>query len=544
MGEIKNSNWVVRLPIIIAITLAGGIFIGAKMFSSNVNANDVNKSSNKFRDILYYINNEYVDTVNTEQLTEEAINKMLEKLDPHSVYIPPKDMDMAKAQLEGDFEGIGIEFQILKDTLYVVTPISGGPSEAVGLQAGDKILKVDDKNVASIKLSTQDVFKYLRGKKGTKVKVSILRRGVKNLLDFTITRDKIPTFSVDVAYMIDKETGYIKVNRFSAKTYDEFKVALTSLKAKGLKRLMLDLRGNPGGYMDRATNMADEFLDGNKLIVFTKAKQPKYNQETRAYLNGDFEKGPVIVLVDEGSASASEIVSGALQDNDRALVVGRRSFGKGLVQMPIPLGDNSELRITISRYYTPSGRSIQKPYNKGDDDSYNMDLYNRYKHGEFFSADSIKFDKSLQYKTTKGRIVYGGGGIMPDIFVPRDTSMITPYLNELFNKGIVREYTLEYVFQNKKSLEKMSFEQFQKSFTISDKMIKDFIALGEKNEVKFKEADYKKSKDYIENQLKALIARGIWKNEGFYPIYLEKDEVFNQAVKLFDKAAEIEKGKF
>ena len=316
MSEIKNSKWVVRLPIIVAITLAGGIFIGAKMFSNTTNGNDLNKSANKFRDILFYINSEYVDTVNTEQLTEDAINKMLEKLDPHSVYIPPKDMDMAKAQLEGDFEGIGIEFQIIKDTLYVVTPISGGPSEAVGLQAGDKILKVDDKNVASVKLTTQDVFKYLRGKKGTKVKVSILRRTVKNLLDFTITRDKIPTFSVDVAYMVDKETGYIKVNRFSANTYIEFKKSLTDLKAKGMKKMILDLRGNPGGYMDRATNMADEFLDGNKLIVFTKAKQPRYSNETRAYINGDFEKGAVIVLIDEGSASASEIVSGALQELD------------------------------------------------------------------------------------------------------------------------------------------------------------------------------------------------------------------------------------
>jgi carboxyl-terminal processing protease len=545
MSEIKNTKWIVRLPIIIAITLAGGIFIGAKMFSTSTNGNDLNKSANKFRDILFYINSEYVDTVNTEQLTEDAINKMLEKLDPHSVYIPPKDYEMAKAQLEGDFEGVGIEFQIIKDTLLVVTPISGGPSEAVGLQAGDKIVKVDDKSVSGLtpKMSNQDVFKYLRGKKGTKVKVSILRRNTKNLLDFTITRDKIPTFSVDVAFMVDKETGYIKVNRFAANTYIEFKKGLTDLKAKGMKKMILDLRGNPGGYMDRATNMADEFLDGNKLIVFTKAKQPRYTNETRAYINGDFEKGAVIVLIDEGSASASEIVSGALQDNDRALIVGRRSFGKGLVQMPIPLSDNSELRITISRYYTPSGRSIQKSYSKGDED-YNMDLYNRYKHGEFFIADSIKFDKTLQYKTTKGRTVYGGGGIMPDIFIPRDTSMLSPYLNELFNKGIIREYTLEYIFQNKKAMEKMTFEQYQKTFNISESMLKELIALGEKNDAKFVEKDFARSKDYIKNQLKALIARGFWKNEGFYPIFLEKDEVFNQAIKLFDKAENIEKGKF
>jgi carboxyl-terminal processing protease len=543
MSQIKNPASIIRLPIIIAIALVGGIFIGAKMFNSDTQVNDISKSANKFRDIISYINSEYVDTVNTDQLTEEAINKMLEKLDPHSVYIPPKDMDMAKAQLEGDFEGIGIEFTILKDTLYVVTPISGGPSEAVGLQSGDKIVMVDAKNIASVKLSTQDVFKYLRGKKGTKVNLSILRRGQKKLLEFTITRDKIPTFSVDVAYMVDKEVGYIKVNRFTANTYNEFKKALTDLKAKGLKKLVLDLRGNPGGYMDRATQMADEMLDGNRMIVFTKSKQTRYNTETRAYLNGIFEKGPIIVLIDEGSASASEIVSGALQDNDRALIVGRRSFGKGLVQMPIPLGDNSELRLTISRYYTPSGRSIQKPYVKGDED-YNMDLVNRYKHGEFFSADSIKFDEKNKYKTTKGRTVYGGGGVMPDIFIPRDTSMYTGYLNQLFNSGIVREYTQEYGFAKKKELEKMSFEQFRKSFEVTDAMLADINKMAQKENIKFVEKDFLRSKEFIKNQVKALIARTVWKNEGFFPVFNEQDEMFNKALNLFDKAEKIEKGEF
>lgn len=543
MSEIKNSSAIIRLPIIIAIALIGGIFIGAKMFNSGTQANDISKSANKFRDIISLINTEYVDTVNTDQLTEEAINKMLEKLDPHSVYIPPKDMDMAKAQLEGDFEGIGIEFQILKDTLIVVTPISGGPSEAVGLQAGDKIVMVDGKNIANVKLSTQDVFKYLRGKKGTKVSLSIVRRGQKKLLEFTITRDKIPTFSVDVAYMVDAEVGYIKVNRFTANTYNEFKKAMTDLKAKGMKKLLLDLRGNPGGYMDRATQMVDEMLDGNKMIVFTKSKQPRYNQETRAYMNGMFEKGPIIVLIDEGSASASEIVSGALQDNDRALIVGRRSFGKGLVQMPIPLGDNSELRLTISRYYTPSGRSIQKPYVKGEED-YNMDLYNRYKHGEFFSADSIKFDEKSKYKTVKGRTVYGGGGIMPDIFIPRDTSMFTPYLNQLFNSGIVREYTLEYGFSKKKDLEKMPFEQFKKSFVVTDEMLEEINKMAKKSDIKFNEKEFNRSKEYIKNQVKALIARSVWKNEGFFPIFNEQDEMFNKALMMFDKAENIEKGKF
>lgn len=561
MAEIKNTTSIIRLPIIIAITLVSGIFIGAKMFSNNTNGNDVNKSILKFRDIISYINNEYVDTVNTEQLTEEAINKMLEKLDPHSVYIPPKDLDKAKAQLQGSFDGIGIEFQILKDTLYVVAAISGGPSEAVGLQAGDKIVSVDGINIAGIKLSNDDVFKYLRGKKGTKVNVSIQRKNAGKILEFTIVRDKIPTFSVDVAYMIDKEIGYIKVNRFSETTYEEFKKSMTDLKAKGMKKLLLDLRGNPGGYMDRATNMVDEMLEGNKMIVFTKAKNPRYSYETRAGMPGMFEKGPIIVLIDEGSASASEIVSGALQDNDRALIVGRRSFGKGLVQMPIDLGDKSELRLTISRYYTPSGRSIQKPYTKGEDD-YEMDLYNRYKHGEFFSADSIKFDEKNKYKTARGRIVYGGGGIMPDVFIPRDTSMITPYLNELFNRGVMREYTLDYSFNKKKELEakfavgakvknpetgkvetiKDSFLAFKDNFDVTNEMLEDLKKLGEKNGVKFNEKEFNKSKSFIKIQTKALIARSIWKNEGFFPIFNETDEMYGKAIKMFDKAEKIEKG--
>ncbi|TAG57584.1 MAG: S41 family peptidase [Cytophagales bacterium] len=544
MSEIKNSKWAIRLPIIVAATLASGIFIGAKMFGTESQKNDPMSSSNKFRDVIHYVSSEYVDTVNTDELTDEAITKMLEKLDPHSVYIPPKDIDMAKAQLKSDFEGIGIEFQIMKDTLMVAGVIPTGPSEQVGLMAGDKILKVDDKNVASVKLTNDDVFKYLRGKKGTKVKVSIKRRNVINLLEFIITRDKIPTFSVEAAIMVDDKTGYIKVNRFAEKTYDEFKKGLTDLKAKGVKRLVLDLRGNPGGYMDHATRMADEFLSGDKLIVFTKGKQSRYNQEHRCFIPGDFEKGPIIVLVDEGSASASEIVSGALQDNDRALIVGRRSFGKGLVQMPIPLGDNSEIRLTISRYYTPSGRSIQKPYTKGDGDAYEMDLANRYKKGEFFSPDSIKFDKKLQYLTSKGRKVYGGGGIMPDIFVPRDTSMFSPYLGELFGRGCIRDFTFEYVVNNKKTLEAIAFDKFKSEFKITDEMLKDLIKLGEKEKIKYVEKDFNRSKEYLKNILKSMIARGIWNMNGYYQISLEKDEVFIQAMKLFDKADKIEKGKF
>ena len=324
-----------------------------------------------------------------------------------------------------------------------------------------------------------------------------------------------------------------------------------TLKAQGMKQLILDLRGNPGGYMDRATNMADELIGGDKLIVYTNGKDTKYDSQTKAYKNGLFEKGPVIVLVDEGSASASEIVSGALQDNDRALIVGRRSFGKGLVQMPITLSDGSELRLTISRYYTPSGRSIQKPYSAEKEDEYDMDLEKRYEHGEYFHADSIKFNDSLKFQTAHGRTVYGGGGIMPDVFVPRDTTMMSPYLYELWNKGTIREYALNYYYDNRKSLEKMTFSDFKTSFAVSDKMLKDIVDEASREGVKFKEKDFNRSKEYIRLQTKALIARSVFqknnakgKNNEFYQIMAGADEVYTQALKLFDQAANIERGNF
>lgn len=542
MTQKTNPRKYYKFPIFLALAVICGIFIGAVM-NSDGSKNNITQSFKRYYEILNYVENDYVDTVNIDELVDFSIVKMLEKLDPHTAYIPKKDIDIARSQLEGDFEGIGIEFNIIKDTIYVVAPISGGPSEAVGLMAGDKIVKVDDKSVAGTGITNGDVFSKLRGPKGTKVKVSIVRKNAKKPLDFVITRDKIPTYSVDVSYMIDQVTGYIKVSRFSANTYTEFKQALTGLKAKGMKQLIIDLKDNPGGYMDRATRIVDELLDDRKLIVYTDGKDPRYDSRIEAYMNGDFEKGPVIVLINEGSASASEIVSGALQDNDRALIVGRRSFGKGLVQMPIPLSDGSELRLTISRYYTPSGRSIQKPYDKNNSDDYSSDLLKRYQHGEFFHADSIKFNDSLKYKTTKGRYVYGGGGIMPDIFVPRDTTAFTTYLVELFNKNIIREYTLDYFSNNKEELQKMTFEEFKKTFTVTDKMLKEVVDLATRSGVKFKEADFNKSKSMLRNNIKAYIGRSVWGNSGFYPIINETDEIYLSALKQWDKAKEIEAGK-
>lgn len=538
----KKSLYLIRLPLIIALALSAGILIGATMFGGSKNLEAIITGHEKFKEILSYIDRDYVDSVNTEELVDYGIEKMLEKLDPHTTYIPIAKVEAANDQLRGDFEGVGIEFNIFKDTLYVIAPLSGGPSEEAGILAGDKIVSVDDENIASIGLDNFKVFKLLRGKKGTEVKLGIKRRNVDKILYFMIERDKIPTFSVDVSYMIDSKTGYIKVSRFADNTYKEFKEALRKLIDSGMKRLMVDLRGNPGGYMDRAVDMVDEILAENPMIVYTDGKGRRYDSEAKAHIDGMFEEGAVIVLIDEGSASASEIFAGALQDNDRALIVGRRSFGKGLVQMPINLSDGSELRLTISRYYTPSGRSIQKPYNNIED--YQKDLVNRYEHGEFFSADSIQFADSLKFRTANGRTVYGGGGIMPDYFVPLDTSANTKYLNELYNQNVVREYSLKYYGDNKEQLEKMEYEKFRQNFIVNESMLQDIIEMGKKANVTYNEETYQLSKETLKLHMKAWIARSVWGYEGFYPIWFEEDEIYKQAIKLFEEAAKLEKGDF
>ncbi len=425
---VKNSNYQIRLPLVLCIGLAAGVLIGANL-NGRKSSGEINGDVQKFREVLNLINHEYVDEAKTQMLVDDAIQHMLTKLDPHSAYITANDREEANEDLRGNFEGIGIEFNIFHDTLVVVSALSGGPSEAVGLRPGDKIVKVNGTTIAGVGLSNPDVMKHLKGPKGSEVKIEVARKNVKEPVQFTIVRDKIPQFSVDASYMVDDEIGYIKVSRFSQTTYEEFMKAMEKLKGKGMKKLVLDLQGNPGGYMNQAIDLADEFLPKGEKIVFTKGKDTRYNSEALSTDKGDFQQGDLIVLVNEGSASASEIVSGALQDNDRALVVGRRSFGKGLVQSPFDLEDGSELRLTISRYYTPSGRSIQKPYT--DEEEYSRDIIKRYKHGEFFTADSVKFSDSLKFLTLNGRTVYGGGGIMPDYFVPLDTTLNSRYLNEL-----------------------------------------------------------------------------------------------------------------
>ena len=540
MSRSKNSDFQIRLPIFITLAVAAGILIGATMAGGDSPTNNLISSYLKFKDILTYVQRDYVDEVNTDELVEIAITKMLEELDPHSVYIPAEELEMSKSQLEGEFEGIGIEFNIFKDTIYVVAPLSGGPSESVGLMSGDKIVKVDGKTVAGTGIDNQDVMELLRGPKGSEVEVSIKRRNANELLDFTITRDKIPQESVEASFMVDREIGYIKISRFAATTYDEFRESLANLKEEGMQKLILDLRGNPGGYLDRAVNIVDEMLSDNKMIVYTEGKQPRYNTEARAYKDGLFEDKPIIVLIDEGSASASEIVAGALQDNDRGLIVGRRSFGKGLVQMPVPLDDGSELRLTISRYYTPSGRSIQKSY-EGGHKAYSQDIYNRFEHGEMFSKDSIQFDDSLKYKTTKGRIVYGGGGIMPDYFIPLDTSsnLGGSFFGQLITTNVFREYTLTYYEEHKSEFDKMDYQEYYEDFDVSDKMLDQLVKKAKDAEIDFSQEEFQDSKEVLKNRIKAWVGRSAWGNDAFYQIIYEDNDIFQKALKLFDEAEKL-----
>lgn len=538
MSEQGNSKNQISLPIVLCIGLAAGVFIGASI-GTRKSSGEVGEDVQKFREVLTQINDEYVDTIRTSDLVDDAIVHMLNKLDPHSAYIPAKDRIAANEDLRGNFDGIGIEFNIFHDTVVVVTPLSGGPSEAVGVQSGDKIIKVDDKNMAGVGVSTTDVMKALKGPKGSEVKISVLRPGKNQPVEFNIIRDKIPQYSLDVAYMVNTDIGYIKVNRFSATTYDEFSKALEKLKSQGMKNLVLDLQGNPGGYMNVAIEMADDFLSKGKKIVFTKGKEKKYDTDELSTSKGNFETGGLIVLVNEGSASASEILAGALQDNDRALIVGRRSFGKGLVQSPFDLSDGSELRLTISRYYTPSGRSIQKPYT--DEDEYAHDIISRYNHGEFFHSDSIRFNDSLKYKTTHGRTVYGGGGIMPDYFVPLDTTINSHYLNELYTSNSIQEYTFAYADAHKDELLKKGYESFLKSFLVNESMLTGLTKVGERNKVKPDYSELKKKKRLFQIHVKAQIARKLWNNDGFYPIFNGTNEIFLQAIKMFNRIPELER---
>jgi carboxyl-terminal processing protease len=538
VSHTKNSKSQIRLPIFLALAISAGIWIGATFAEPENNQNDLRAALYKMQEIMTYINRDYVDSVNTNDLVEYGITKMLENLDPHSSYIPARDATLAQSQLDGEFDGIGVEFGIIRDTIYVVAPLTGGPSEALGIQSGDQIINVDGETVAGTGITNRDVFDLLRGPKGSKVVVDIKRKNQPELITYEITRDKIPQYSINASYMVNDEIGYVKITRFAATTYNEFQESITDLKNQGMKKLIIDLQGNPGGYMGAAINIADEILGDRALIVSQEGKVEQYSQKAYAFRPGLFENGSVIVLVNEGSASASEILAGAIQDNDRGLIVGRRSFGKGLVQMPIDLSDGAELRLTIARYFTPSGRSIQKPYGP-DYEAYERDWMERFEHGEFFSADSIKFNDSLKYETTKGRIVYGGGGIMPDYFVPLDTTYSSAYVSRLFNSDSSREFILDYTSKNKDKFSDMSLEKYYRDFEVSDAMLKDLVAVGEKNKVKFDSKDFNESVDYLKVLVKAHLGRQIYDDDAFYMVINDINEVYQQAIKLFDEAERI-----
>ena len=495
----------------------------------------LNSPSRKLQLAEFAIANLYVDEVNEDKLVEDAIVSMLKELDPHSLYSNPEEVKALNEPLQGNFDGIGIQFNMATDTLFVIQPVSGGPSEKVGILAGDRIIEVNDTVIAGVKMSTENIMRRLRGKRGTKVNVKVQRRGVSGLLPFTITRDKIPVYSLDASYMVNKHIGYIRVNRFAATTGKEFEEALHRLQKAGMKDLILDLQGNGGGYLNAAIELANQFLGKNELIVYTEGRRNP-RAEFEAEGSGDFLKGRLIVLVDEYSASASEIVTGAIQDWDRGLVVGRRSFGKGLVQRPVDLPDGSMIRLTVARYYTPSGRCIQKPYENIEE--YNRDLIDRYNRGEMLSADSIHFPDSLKYKTLRlGRTIYGGGGIMPDYFVPVDTTMYTDYYLALRDKGAIVQQNLKLVDAHRIEWLKQykDFRHFEKEFEITPVMLDDLKALGKSLGAVYKEDEYQLALPLIKAQLKALIARDLWDMDEYFQIINRMSDTVNKAVELLEQ---------
>ena len=503
---------------------------------------DMQQSLQKLSTMYYLINNFYVDTANLGSLTEEAIVAILKELDPHSAYISKEDVEKANEPLVGSFEGIGVTFQIFQDTILVISPVPGGPSDRVGIMAGDKIVTIDGEDAFGEKVNNDYVAKHLRGEKGTKVTLGIKRGKSDELIDYEVIRDKIPLNSIEAAFMLDKNVGYIKLDRFAQTSNTEFEESLTKLKAQKMKSLILDLRGNTGGYLNVAAELGNQFLKKDMTIVYTEGdKSPKQIFNTDK--NGKFTDGKLIILIDEGSASASEIVSGAVQDWDRGILIGRRSFGKGLVQRPFNLPDGSQVRLTTARYYTPTGRCIQRSYEKGSEDYYN-EMTKRMKHGEFYHSDSIQFPDSLKYSTLlSGRTVYGGGGIMPDIFMPVDTTFATKLYTDLIRKGIFNRFTVDYVMKNREliSNEYSDFENFYKKFEVTDEMISDFRSLAEEEGVEWNDEQFQRSEPMIKLQLKALVARNEWSQSEYYRVVMNEDKAIKKAVEILNDSNQYRK---
>jgi len=523
------------LVLIVFLAIISGVLLG-NLLSRRANGLGFSKliSHSKIDELLSIINNQYVDTVNVKDLTEELMTDLTSKLDPHTVYIPASDLADVNSELEGSFSGIGVQFNIQNDTIMIVAVISGGPSDKVGLLAGDRIVRVNDSVFVGKKITNEKVMKKLRGKDGTKVKLGVRRHGTREILHYTITRGEIPVNSVDIAYMIEPQVGFIKVSKFAQTTYTEFLNAIATLRNQGAKKYIIDLRENSGGFMDQAINMVNEFLPGGRMIVYSKGKAyPR--SEAKSDGKGSCIKQPIVVLIDEFSASASEIFSGAIQDNDRGLIIGRRSFGKGLVQQQMNLSDGSAIRLTVARYYTPSGRSIQKHYVKGDAKDYEMDIVHRYMHGEIDSKDSIHVADSLKFKTFGGRTVYGGGGIMPDIFVPRDTSEYTPYLNKVINYGYLYQFAFQYVDKNRDKLRTMKTWQQMENYLTSKNLINEFVAFSTTKGVVANQKQINISKRFLLKQLNAYISRNILGDKGFYPLLYKDDKTVRSALESLKK---------
>lgn len=536
------NNKRILYPIIIALVLCLGMIIGSYM-SISTQKNDTESFDNtqssydKLNAILNLLDQSYVDNIDRNKLTEDVLPEILSNLDPHSTYIPASEVEEANEDLEGSFSGIGVQFNIQNDTVVIVDVIAGGPSEKLGVRPGDRIVEVGDSSFTGSKINNNKVVKTLRGEKGTKVRIGIKRNNVKQLIHFNITRGDIPVNSVDIAYMLNGNTGYIKVSRFGANTYQEFVTELMILKKQGCKNYIIDLRNNSGGYLSAVIQMVNEFLDKNQLIVYTEGRSYR-REDAVADGTGKFASVNVCVLINEWSASASEIFAGAIQDQDRGWIVGRRSFGKGLVQQQIPLTDGSEIHLTIARYYTPSGRCIQKPYKQGKIEDYEKEIEDRYNKGEFFAQDSIIASDSLKYSTLKGRSVYGGGGITPDFFVAQDTSIFTKFYMDLFNTGVLYDFAFKYADNHRNELSKYKdWKNFQQYLKTSNYWT-DFVIYVDSKKVIYTKDDLSKSKESIENMLQAYICRNILGDKGFYPIINQKDKTLEKAIQVVETEIE------
>ena len=522
----KRNNLLLLIPLILSLGLVGGIFLGKIFYGGSIS-----KEEEKLRTILSIIQNEYVDDVSVDSLFNQTYFELASALDPHSVYIPASELDVVNDELEGSFSGVGVSFQIMNDTVNVIEIVAGGPAEKVGILPGDKIVMVDTINITGSNATNENVFKYLRGKKGTSVELKLKRSNSPKLLTFKVTRDDVPQNSVDAQYMMSDGVGYIKVSKFARTTYEEFYKALQALQAQGAEKFIIDLRGNSGGYMEQAILMANEFLPKDKMIVYTKGKNKKNESFAISNGNGHFLDSEIVVVTDEFSASASEIFSGAIQDNDRGLVIGRRTFGKGLVQNQFPLPDNSALRLTVARYFTPSGRSIQKEYTLGGSDKYALDLSERYAHGEFYNVDSIKMDKSKIFTTSTGRTVYGGGGIMPDIFVPEDTVGMTSYYISVANAGLIQQYAYDLAQKMRQQNGKIgTINEFLNKLPDNQTLLENFVDFASAKGVPARWYYIRQSENLILRQLKAITARDLLGYSQYIQLLNKEDKTIGEAL--------------